>query len=126
MGAPRRGSPRACVRRSCSVATSVFACDWSRLRDHGDHGLHFGAEAALASFCRETPAFVVRRVSSPIKLGPTDGGCRRSPDILTRFSWRFHEASVRRDGGCNDLAAVFPPQTKHRKGILSGGFSSAQ
>jgi hypothetical protein len=49
MGALRRVSPRACVRRSSPVATSVFARDWSRLRDHGDHGLHFGAEAVLAS-----------------------------------------------------------------------------
>ena len=48
LDAPRRGCPRACVRCSCPVATSVFAPDWSRLRDHGDHRLHFGAEAALA------------------------------------------------------------------------------
>src|SRR5258708_8676332 len=48
MDAPRRGSPRTSVPHSSPVATSVFARDWSRLRDPGDHGLHFGAEAALA------------------------------------------------------------------------------
>src|ERR1700676_449864 len=48
----------------------------------------------LASFCRETPAFLSRRGSSPIKLGQTDGGYRHSPGILTRFSSRFREAPV--------------------------------
>src|SRR5450432_4570415 len=46
--------------------------------------------ANLASFCRETPAFLLGRVSYPIKPGLTaDPGIRRG--ILTRFSMRFRE-----------------------------------
>ena len=52
------------------------------------------ADAALASFCRETPRFLLGHVSYPMKPGQTDGGSRHSPGILTRFSMRFREAPV--------------------------------
>src|SRR5713101_4025670 len=50
----------------------------------------------LASFCRETPGFMLACVSSPIKLGTTDDRCRVSPSVLTRFLSRFHELPVGR------------------------------
>ena len=42
------GGGAASAERYGGLRTTVFARDWSRLRDHGDHGLHFGAEAVLA------------------------------------------------------------------------------
>src|SRR5450755_4720182 len=54
--------------------------------------LRFATE--LASFCRETPTFLLGHVSCPIKPAQTDGGSRHSPSILTRFLMRFREAPV--------------------------------
>src|SRR5450631_4697150 len=52
---------------------------------------------ALASFCRETPAFLLGRVSYPIKPGQTDGGSRHSPgyfdaifDAISRSAGQDH------------------------------------
>src|SRR5260370_11641864 len=49
----------------------------------------------LASFCRETPGFMLACVSSPIKLGTTDDRCLVSPSVLTGFLSRFHELPPR-------------------------------
>jgi hypothetical protein len=55
------------------------------------------APYTLASFCRETPAFLFGRVSYPIKTGQTDGGSRHSPgyfdaifDAISRSAGQDH------------------------------------
>ena len=53
----------------------------------------------LASFCRETPDFLMIDANSPVKLGQTDGGCRLSPGNMGRFSSRFPAAYVGWRGG---------------------------
>ena len=78
--------------------------------------------AFLASFCRETHAFEPMRVSFPIKLGQTDGGCRRLPGSLTRFLARFHEASIGRDGGCNDLRRSLTATNEAPEGYCQAAF----
>src|SRR5260370_16485216 len=62
----------------------------------------------LASFCRETPGFMLACVSSPIKLGTTDDRCRVSPSVLTRFLSRFHELPRWTARGRNDLRRSLP------------------
>src|SRR5467141_3257790 len=63
---------------------------------------------ALASFCRETPGFMLACVSSPIKLGTTDDRCRVSPSVLTRFLSRFHEPPVGRHVVVMTCGGLFP------------------
>src|ERR1700694_2017750 len=79
---------------------------------------------SLASFCRETPEFMLTRVSSPIKLGTTDDRCRILPGVLTRFLLRFHEAPVGWRGGYNDLRQSLP-QAKDRRDIVRRVFVCA-
>src|SRR5258708_34379105 len=77
----------------------------------------------VASFCRETPGFMLACVSSPIKLGTTDYRCRVSPSVLTRFLSRFHELPRWTARGRNDLRRSL--STSEGSGE-SGGFSSAR
>src|SRR5882724_2423832 len=62
----------------------------------------------VASFCRETPGFMLACVSFPIKLGTTDDRCRVSPSVLTRFLSRFHELPRWTARGRNDLRRSLP------------------
>jgi hypothetical protein len=65
--------------------------------DAGRSGLRIDGRQGLASFCRETPAFLFGRVSYPIKTGQTDGGSRHSPgyfdaifDAISRSAGQDH------------------------------------
>ena len=70
--------------------------------------MSFCSSPSLASFCRETPEFMLACVSSPIKLGTTDDRCRVSPSVLTRFLSRFHELPRWTARGRNDLRRSLP------------------
>jgi hypothetical protein len=89
----------------------------SQAKSHGKNRKKY------ASFCRETPGFMLACVSSPIKLGTTDDRCRVSPSVLTRFLSRFHELPRWTARGRNDLRRSL--STSEGSGE-SGGFSSAR
>jgi hypothetical protein len=86
------------------AARGITECEQTLALDRNSADAH--GIIGLASFCRETPTFLFRRVNSSIKLGETGGSSRRSARILRRFSSRFHEASGRRRSGCTEVQRI--------------------
>ncbi len=115
-GLERRPSPD---RRSSRKAAP--RAPWCRMSRYGSVRSEDFSDPA--SFCRETPGFMLACVSSPIKLGTTDDRCRVSPSVLTRFLSRFHELPRWTARGRNDLRRSL--STSEGSGE-SGGFSSAR